>query len=58
MSANNTFSLLNETEGSDTSYRNVHLTHHIHFLPGMAWSDTLKEDFGYEPDTVVLARFR
>lgn len=55
MSANNTFSLLNETEGSDTSYRTVHLTRHIHFHEGMAWSDTLKEDFGNEPDAVVCA---
>ena len=57
MSANNVYSLLNETEGSDTSYRTIHLTRAVHLLPGMPWTETLKEDFGVEPDTVSLFVF-
>lgn len=54
MSANNTFSLLNETEGSDTSYRTIRITRPIHLLPGMAWTETLKEDFGANNDLVLM----
>lgn len=52
MSVNNAYSLLNETEGSDTSYRTIHVSYHIRLTPEMAWSDTLKETFGQETDTV------
>ena len=52
MSANNTFSLLNETEGSDTSYRTIRITRPIYLLPGMAWTETLKEGFGVNPEAV------
>ncbi|KAK8804090.1 hypothetical protein WA171_000183 [Blastocystis sp. BT1] len=54
MSAANAFSLLNETEGSDTSYRTIHLTRHLHLTQGMAWTETLKEDFGVETDTIPV----
>ena len=54
MSANNTFSLLNETEGSDTSYSTIHITRPIHLLPGMSWTETLKENFGKSTEVVVI----
>ena len=54
MSAANAFSLLNETEGSDTSYRTIHLSYHLHLTPEMPWTETLKEDFAEETDTVRL----
>ena len=52
MSAANAFSLLNETEGSDTSYRTIHLSYHLHLTPEMPWTETLKENFAEETDTV------
>ena len=52
MSAQNAFSLLNETEGSDTSYRTIRLTYQLHLTAGMPWTETLKEDFAAETDTV------
>lgn len=52
MSANNAFSLLNEAEGSDISYRTIHVSYHIRLTPDMAWSDTLKEDFAAEKENV------
>lgn len=54
MSANNAFSLLNEAEGSDTSYRTIHVSYRIRLTPEMAWSDTLKEDFALEKEDVFL----
>ena len=54
MSANNAFSLLNEAEGSDTSYRTIHVSYCIRLTPEMAWSDTLKEDFALEKENVFL----
>lgn len=57
MSVNNAYSLLNETEGSDTSYRTIHVSYHIRLTPEMAWSDTLKETFGQETDTVIVLSF-
>ena len=57
MSVNNAYSLLNETEGSDTSYRTIHVSYHIRLTPDMAWSDTLKETFGQETDTVLVLLF-
>ena len=58
MSANNAFSLLNEAEGSDTSYRTIHVSYRIRLTPEMAWSETLKEDFAVENENVVFWRVR
>ena len=56
MSANNAFSLLNEAEGSDTSYRTIHVSYRIRLTPEMAWSETLKEDFAVESENVFFRK--
>ena len=56
MSANNAFSLLNEAEGSDTSYRTIHVSYRIRLTPEMAWSETLKEGFAVESENVFFRK--